>query len=87
MGFFYGSLANRTGGIGFHILLNKEHFFHLKLGGGQSTNTRSEHLSLWKLLVFSKFIGLPYLHIRGDSSTIINWFNGKVALESLELAG
>ena len=86
-GFFVGASTNRTGGIGVHIILSKEHYFHLKLGYGHSTNTRSELLALWVLLVLSKLIGLPYLHIRGDSSTIINWFNGKASLETLELAG
>ena len=87
VGFFDGASANKTRGVGVHIILSNEHYFHLKLGCGLSTNTRSELLSLWVLLVFAKLIGLPYLHIRGDSSTIINWFNGKAALETFELAG
>ena len=68
-------------------MLNMDHYFFLKLGCGQSTNTWLELLALWVLLIFSKHIGLPYLHIRGDSSTIISWFNGLASLETLELAG
>ena len=55
------------------------------MGCGQSTNTRSELLALWALLVISKKIGLPFLHVRGDSTTIINWINGRVSLSALNL--
>ena len=34
-----------------------------------------------------ELLGLPYLHIKGDSSAIINWFNGQAALEALDLDG
>ena len=85
--FFDGASAKKIGGVGVHIILSKEHHFHLKLGCGQSTNTRFELLAPQVLLVFAKQIGLPYLHIRGDSSTVINWFNGKASLETLELTG
>ena len=76
VGFFDGASTNRNGGIGVHLNLSKEHFYYLKMGCGRSTNTRSELLALWVQLVFTKFIGLPYLYIRGDSSAIIKWFNG-----------
>ena len=72
MGFFDGAAATCMGGVGVHIILRKDHYFLLKLGCGQSTNTRFEILALWVLLVFAKHIGIPYLHIRGDSSAIIN---------------
>ena len=75
------------GGVGVHIILNMDHYFFLKLGRDQSTNTRLELLALWVLLIFSNHTGLPYLHIRGDSSAIINWFNGLDTLETLELVG
>ena len=38
-------------------------------------------------MVFSKYIGLPYKNIRGDSSVIINWFNGQATLSALDLDG
>ena len=57
------------------------------MGCGQSTNTQEELLALWVLLAFSKLVGLPYLHIRGDSSAIINWFNVHANLSALELEG
>ena len=83
VGFFDGASASCMGGVGVHIILNMDHYFFLKLGCDQSTNTQSELLALWVLLIFSKHIGLPYLHIRGDSSAIINWFNGLATLETL----
>lgn len=69
VGFFDGASANRIGGVGVHIILSNEHYFHFKLGCSLSTNTQSELLALWILLVFAKLIGLPYLHLKGDSST------------------
>ena len=85
--FLDGASALSKGGVGVHLMLNKDHYLFLKLGCGLSTNTRSELLALWVLLSFSKHIGLPYLHIRGDSSAIINWFNGLASLETLDLSG
>ena len=87
VGFFDGASTTCMGGVGVHIILSNDHYFLLKIGRGQSTNTRSELLALWVLLVFSKHIGLPYLHIRGVSSAIINWFNGMATLETLDLVG
>ena len=52
---------------------------------GKSINTRAELLALWALLFFSKEIGLPMLHIYGDSSVIINWEKGISTLSSLDL--
>ena len=83
--FFYEASTNKIGGIGVHLLISKNHFYCIKMGCGLSTNTRSELLALWVLLVFTKNIGLPYLHIRGDSSAIINWFNERAVLSALKL--
>ena len=55
------------------------------MGCGKSTNTREELMSLWELLYFSKEIGLPMMHIFGDSSIIISWEKGISTLTSLEL--
>ena len=87
MGNLDGASTNNISGIGVHILINKDHYLYLKIGCGLGTNTRSKLLTLWVLLVFSKYIGLPYLNIRGDSFVIINWFNGKDTLSALELDG
>ena len=59
----------------------------MKRGVGTSTNSRAELLSLWTLLYFAKLIGLPCLHILGDSYAIINWLNRKSKLFSLNLDG
>ena len=73
------------GGIGVYLLISQYHFFSLKMGCGQSSNTRAQLLALWVLLVIAKIIGLPYLNIRGDSSSIINWFTGRADLSALNL--
>ena len=56
-----------------------------KLGCGSSTNTRAELLALWASLRVAKDIGLPYLHIFGDSSVIINWAKGVSTLYMVNL--
>ena len=73
--------------LGVHLLISHDHSFSIKMGCGQSTNTRSELLSLWALLVVAKELGIPSLHVHGDSTSIINWVNGRVALLSLNLEG
>ena len=42
-------------------------------------------MALWDLLHFEKEIGIPTLHVYGDSSVIINWENDKPALSALDL--
>ena len=56
-----------------------------KLGCGSSTNTRAGLLALWASLQVTKDIGLPYLHIFGDSSMIINWAKGESTLDMVNL--
>ena len=55
------------------------------MGCGLNTNTRAECLALWDLLHISKEIGIPTLHVYGDSSVIINWENDKATLTALDL--
>ena len=70
----------RGGGV--FIAIRNVHSFYIKLGCGMSTNTL---LALWALLYWENFLGLPYMHIFGDSSVIINWAMGKAALACLVL--
>ena len=83
IGFFDGVSTNNHEGTGVYLVISKEHFYYIKMGCGLSTNTRAELLALWVLLTFSKLLGLPYLHIRGDSFSIIKWFNGMVKLSAI----
>ena len=87
IGFFEGASANHTGGIGVHLLINHDHYFCFKLGVGMSTNTISELLAISTLLYYAKSMGLPTLHMHGDSTVIINWFNRRCALSLLALDG
>ena len=73
------------GGAGVFLAISHVHSFHIKLGCGSSTNTRVELLALWSLLYWEKVLGLPSLHIFGDSCVIINWAIGKAALACLAL--
>ena len=75
------------GGVGFYLLIGSSHYLCIKMGCGQSTNTRFELLALWTLLAVAKELDLPSLHVFGDSTAIINWANQKAALTSLNLDG
>ena len=48
-------------------------------------STRVELLALWASLYITKDIGLPYLHIFGDSSVIINLEKGESTLDIVNL--
>ena len=74
-GFFDGVAANYIGGVGISLLINQSHRFDIKMGCGKSTNTRVELMALLALMYFSKEIGIPMMHIFGDSYVIINWEN------------
>ena len=55
------------------------------MGCGLNTNTRAELLALWVLQHIAKEIGIPTLHVYGDSYVIINWSNDKATLTTLIL--
>ena len=59
---------------------------NFSLGCGSSTNTRSELLALWALLVVTKHMGIPLLTIFGDSLVIISWANRLSSLNSPNLS-
>ena len=85
MAFFDGAAADSTGGAGVCIWINEQHYLSIKLGSGHSTNTRAKLLALWALLYIAKDIGLPYLHVFGDSSVIINWAKAESTLAIMNL--
>ena len=71
VGFFNGATADGKGGAGIYLAFNSDPHFHINLGCGLSTNTMAELLALWALLYWETALGLPSLHIFGDSSVII----------------
>ena len=85
MAFFDGAAVESIGGAGVCIWINDQHYISIKLGCGCNTNTRAELLSLWALLYIAKDIGLPYLHVFGDSSVIINWAKDESTLAIVNL--
>ena len=84
-GFFDGSAIDSQGGAGVNIAISSTLSLSFKLGCGPSTNTRAKLLAFWTLLLVAQKLGLPYLHIYGDSSVIINWANNRASLSSIEL--
>ena len=84
-GFFDGATTDKLGGARFILALSSVHTFHIKLGCGLGTNMSAKLLAMWALLYFPQGLGLPSLHIFGDSSVIINWASNKATLSSLEL--
>ena len=83
--FFDGAAAKNLGGAGFCLWLNEIHLLTFKLGCGRCTNTKAELLALWASLWVAKDIGLPYLHIFGDSSVIINLAKKESTLDMMNL--
>ena len=71
-GFFDGATTASQGGVGVYISISSSHSLSFKLGCGPSTNTRAELLALWSLLYVAHKMGLPSMHIYGNSSVIIN---------------
>ena len=84
-GFFDGATTIGKGGASIILYINLSHFFHLKLGCGTNTNMREELLALWTLMNFVVSIGLPELHVYGDSNVIINWENSISRLSVLDM--
>ena len=81
---FYGASANHVGGVGYYLHLNESHSFKFALGLGNSTNTKAELVGLWALMLTSQMMGIPLLHVFGDSSVIIKWEKGSTALSPPE---
>ena len=79
-GFFDGAATENIGGAGFVIHLNASYSLNFSLGCGNSTNTRSELLALWAILIVSKQMGIPLQSIFGDSFVIISWVNRLASL-------
>ena len=71
-GFFHGATTLKIDGASILLGINPIHSFKIKLGCGNNTNTRAELLALWVLLYFVDGIGIPSLHVYGDSSIVIN---------------
>ena len=84
-GFIDGASNNMIVGAGLCIFLNDSHFLEFALGVGYGTNTKVELLSLWALLHISHMMGIPLVHIYGDSQAIINWAKGSTALSPPDL--
>ena len=71
-GYFDGASNNMIAGAGFCIFLNDTHYLEFSLGVGLGTNTKAKLLSLWALLHTSHMMGIPLVHVYGDSQVIIN---------------
>ena len=84
-GFFDGPSTTTAASVGYILYLNESHSFEFALGVGNGSNTKAELLCLWALLLSSHMMGIPLSHIFGDSSVIINWEKGSIALSPLEL--
>ena len=76
-GFFDGAVAKNKVGVGFVLLLSSSHSIQFTMACGRCTNTKSEMIALWALLIVSKIMGIPLLSIYGDSLVIIQWATGK----------
>ena len=85
IGFFYGALNQEHCGCGMVIVINKDHFLYIYLGGGMGLNTKSKLLILYGLLLIASYIGVTYINIFGDSKIIIDWLNGFTNMQMILL--
>ena len=58
------------------LILNNDHLFNLRMGGGIGSNTRAKLLGLWGLLHFHSLLGIYDITIYGESNVIIEWIKG-----------
>ena len=81
--------ASQNGGLrcGFGAILISLDLgrFNIKWNCGIGTNTRAELLALWSILHLAKLFGIETIQIIGDSRIIVDWFRGRVMLDSLTL--
>ena len=84
-GFFDGASSSSAAGVGYSLFLNVNDHLDFALGVGSGSNTKAELLGLWALLHSSQMMGIPLVHIFGDSQVIINWAKGITALTPPDL--
>ena len=85
IGFFDG--ASQEGGYLFGasmvLKIGDNHILKLSMGCGQGSNTKSELLALYGLLVFVNHLGISHLQVVGDSKVVIEWDQRKNNLQVL----
>lgn len=84
-GFFDGAAQLGFCGARMLIRMFERHSFHLCMGVGQGSNTRSELLALWGLLWFAEQRDIAISQIFSDSLCIIKWACGSAKLMPLSL--
>ena len=85
VGYFDGASNLNHCGCGMVLVLNKDHFFNLCMGGSLGSNTKAELLSLFGLLHFASLIVISDISVYGDSKVLIDWLNGSTNLHVLLL--
>lgn len=85
VGFFDGAAKDETGGCGFILYLNKEHYFRGWMVLDYSTNNFSELMAVWILLHWAHIQDLRDIKIFGDSRIVLGWLQGKTVLQVVSL--
>ena len=77
-GFFDGVCQGTPGmcGAGEIFLLNNLHYFLLKHGAVQGTNSRAKFYALWILMKTAVEKGVSKMQVLGDSKILMDWANG-----------
>jgi len=87
IGFFDGAAQRNTCGCGFWISISNKLAYKTHWYGGSGTNTKAEAMALWGLLCFTNFLGIPAIHIYGDSKIIIDQIMGRANINNPLLLG
>ena len=85
VGFFDGASNHDFCGCGIVLVLSKDHFLHICLGGGLGSNTKDELLSLYGIMFIASHLGVLDISIFGDSKIIIDWQNDLSNLRVISL--
>ena len=73
---FDGASNLALSGCGISLIYNERKIYHIWMGCDEFTNTIGELLALWIVLKFAFIMGIDSLYNLGDSSVIVDWFNG-----------
>lgn len=84
-GFFDGAAKFGDCGAGFVLKLGQDHFIHVILKAGSSSNNRAKLVALWALPWYTAEKDFGLTHIYGDSLCVIEWAKGRADLNILLL--
>jgi ribonuclease HI len=78
-------LTSTNSGVDGVLVVNDHCKYKWLLNCGPGTNTHTELLGAWALLIVASRLSIQSLHVMGDSKIVINWLRGKGRLQVILL--